>query len=1062
MQPTERATRAIPRALASAASRLAGDAAGAAASASGSLRMTATSPTLPASASAPARAARRTWRRWRPPALFWVLLVLAGLAVAVVHELRNSTLQSRLIADWARTLTHEVGAGPSEAIRFPAAGPYDLRLGYARLPGFAESLWARGFHIESQARFSPALLAAAERGLTPPYREKESAGLVMRAAGGEELFRFADPGFRYARFEDVPELVVRSLLYVENRELLDDARPYANPAVEWDRLARAVLDLGGKRLGASGNVPGGSTLATQIEKYRHSPNGLTADPREKLRQIASATLRAYATGRDTRALRRELAVSYLNTIPLSGTPGWGEVFGLGDGLRAYYGAEPARVNALLAGTPRSAEERAARGLAYRQALSLLLSARRPTGLLRGSGEALEELSAQYLRRMAQEGVISTELRDAALAAPLALAPASRDMDRVAADKGVARLRAWLGQTLDASPYELDRLDLTVDATLDARAQAAVTRKLRELSTPEAVEALGLRQKNALATGDPARVVYAFTLYERTPSGNALRVHADSLGSELDVNDGIMLDLGSTAKLRTLVTYLEVIEELYADFQGMPAWILEAELAGAEDPLTRFALERLVAEPALPLETLLEEALDRRYSASPWEGFFTGGGVHHFANFEASDDERVLPMREAFRRSVNLPFVRLMRDLVRYETARLARVPASERDAALRRHADREGRAQIAQWMQRWEGRTAAEILDDLVARRAPSTRRVATILRSLNPHGERAWFEAELVRRAPAASALGADERGHLYDAVGPEALSLSDRGWLARVQPLELWLASYLWAHPGATRAAALAASDEARIAAAEWLLKTRNKNAQERRLRELREQDAFARIHARWKRLGYPFPTLVPSYATAIGSSADRPAALAELMGILAADGLRLAERRVESLAFAHATPYETNFAPAESAPARVLSPEVATAVRAALADVVANGTARRVAKTFAAPDGTPIVVRGKTGTGDHRHKTFAPGGAKTGERVLNRSAVFTFVIGERHFGVVTAYVAGPEAAGYRFTSALPLEVLKALAPAIAPLVGAVPPVPTPPAPSTTTAPADALAAR
>ena len=57
------------------------------------------------------------------------------------------------------------------------------------------------------------------------------------------------------------------------------------------------------------------------------------------------------------------------------------------------------------------------------------------------------------------------------------------------------------------------------------------------------------------------------------------------------------------------------------------------------------------------------------------------------------------------------------------------------------------------------------------------------------------------------------------------------------------------------------------------------------------------------------------------------------------------------------------------------------------------------------------------------------------------MNRSAVFAFAIGDRHFGVVTAYVAGPSAADYRFTSALPLEVLRALAPAIAPLVGSAP---------------------
>ena len=53
--------------------------------------------------------------------------------------------------------------------------------------------------------------------------------------------------------------------------------------------------------------------------------------------------------------------------------------------------------------------------------------------------------------------------------------------------------------------------------------------------------------------------------------------------------------------------------------------------------------------------------------------------------------------------------------------------------------------------------------------------------------------------------------------------------------------------------------------------------------------EQDAFARMTPAWKRLGFAFDRLVPSYATAIGSSSDKPLALAELMGIILDDGMR-----------------------------------------------------------------------------------------------------------------------------------------------------------------------------
>ena len=47
------------------------------------------------------------------------------------------------------------------------------------------------------------------------------------------------------------------------------------------------------------------------------------------------------------------------------------------------------------------------------------------------------------------------------------------------------------------------------------------------------------------------------------------------------------------------------------------------------------------------------------------------------------------------------------------------------------------------------------------------------------------------------------------------------------------------------------------------------------------------------------------------------------------------------------------------------------------------------------------------------------------------MSRAATFVFFLGDRFFGVVTAYVMGAEAARYSFTSALPVQVLKSLAP-------------------------------
>ena len=55
----------------------------------------------------------------------------------------------------------------------------------------------------------------------------------------------------------------------------------------------------------------------------------------------------------------------------------------------------------------------------------------------------------------------------------------------------------------------------------------------------------------------------------------------------------------------------------------------------------------------------------------------------------------------------------------------------------------------------------------------------------------------------------------------------------------------------------------------------------------------------------------------------------------------------------------------------------------------------------------------------------------------RVVSRSATFVFLIGDRYFGTVMVYAPEPYAAKYKFTSALPVQLLKSMAPAMLPLL-------------------------
>src|SRR5476649_2820432 len=75
----------------------------------------------------------------------------------------------------------------------------------------------------------------------------------------------------------------------------------------------------------------------------------------------------------------------------------------------------------------------------------------------------------------------------------------------------------------------------------------------------------------------------------------------------------------------------------------------------------------IQPPRIPPSAEPRNWLDRKYSASPGEAFFTGGGLHVFHNFRNEDNGRMPSLRDAIRESINLPFIRLMRDLVRYST-----------------------------------------------------------------------------------------------------------------------------------------------------------------------------------------------------------------------------------------------------------------------------------------------------------------------------------------------------------------------------------------------------------
>ncbi len=977
-------------------------------------------------------------RRRRPLVrlVLWPILLIS-LAVAIGYELRTSALQAWLLPRYTARIQYAVAEGPSKSIAYPRSAPFDDRLGYSRLGEFQSRLEERGFEVERQAVVSPEMVRLLDWGVAPPYREPLIAGLKVRGMDGAPLYDATRSQRGFVGFEDVPPLLVQTLLYIENRELLSPYDPRANPAIEWDRMAKASLLYTGTKLGLPMPLQGGSTLAIQLEKYRHSPHGRTSSPLDKLRQVAGASLKAYRAGADTREWRREIVVDYLNTAPLAAAPGYGEINGLGDGLYAWFGLHLDDVKAALS----AAEPSPAKVHAYKHALALLIALRAPTTYLQKDRHALNDKVNEYARLLAKDGVIEAELADAVQAAPLGFldrAPVAPPLP-FARQKAPNAIRTTLLQWLDLpSFYELDRLHLDADGTIDVALQGAVERLFDNLTDKSFVRANGLTGERLLRNADPTQVVYSLMLFERTPYGNLLRVNADNLERPFDINGGVKLDLGSTAKLRTLAHYLEIVALLHHELQPRDAKQLAEIARDKRDPITAWAADTLAKEPGVGLDAFLQKALDRKYSANPGETFFTGGGTHVFANFDKDDNGRIMPVRTGLRQSTNLVFVRLMRDLVRYHRARLdydaealLKDPAHrDRRRMLTEIGDDEGRQVLAKTYRHYSRLTPDAAVARLLGSRAKSPRHLAMLFFAWRlgetPAQLDRWLQSQSVKVAPA-------DLDKLARAYSGKRLTVLDYGYLLGRHPLEVWGVGEIVQEPGVTWDAILEHSTAARQLASRWLFGARARGAQDLRLRIRVERDAFERMAPSWQRLGFPFQRLVPSYASAIGSSSDRPAALADLMGIIVNDGVRLPMLRLTRLQWGEGTPYETVMVPKKDAGERVMEPEVARALRGALADVVDNGTARRIAGAFKTPDGHKIIAGGKTGSGDNRVKTFGRGGWLKASRVVNRTATFTFYIDDRYFGVLTAFVPGKEAGGYEFTSALSVSILRLLAPAI-----------------------------
>ncbi|MCP4624935.1 MAG: glycosyl transferase family 51 [bacterium] len=970
------------------------------------------------------------------------ILTVILLAIGLIGEIHSSIIQAHLLSKLTEQMTFRLELGESKSNIHAPQGPYDLRLGYTLLPDFSQTLKAKNFDIARQAQASETMINLADRGLYPIYHEKIQAGLKILDRHNQPIYSQDYPKLIFHSFSEIPNIVVKMLLFIENRTLLDDSRPFANPAIEWNRLGNAVFEKGKKIVYRNGSVPGGSTLATQLEKFRHSGGGITYSMKDKFQQISSASIRAYLGGEKTFARRRQIALDYINSIPLAAFPNHGEIFGIGDGLWAWYGSELKDIINILKkknieNDPTLLQEKA---IALKQVLSLFIANRRPTDFLLKNRELLEVKCNTYISLLSKAGILSEALMKPMLATRLRFreSPLPVSKKNLVEQKTLNCIRTKLLSLLNIdSLFVLDRLDASIKSTLDLDTQIAVTKEMKKYHDVKWIKANKLNAPRMLEKGDPAKIIYSFTLYEKTMQGNLLRVQTDNYNQPFNFNQGSKLNLGSTAKLRTLIHYLEIVADLHERYHGLNKTALSQLNLAPADKISQWAVWYLLNTRDKAIGTMLNSALDRKYSASPSKAFFTGGGLHRFSNFNKKDNRRTMTVRIAFRRSVNLVFIRLMRDIVNFQIFQgnrfsydmLRNASHPKRKGYLDRFVAYESGLFIQKFYTKYSAepqQKKMQLLQDAVG---TSIHRLAALYRFVFPDMSVDDYH-DLLQKQLSDNQLKKSKINRLYQKYNPQKRSLSYFAEIVRIHPLELWLAAYLYHHPNADYQKVYQKSHSARLEAYGWIFRTSRKLKQDKRIRIILEQDAFDSIHKAWQRLGYPFKKLIPSYATAIGSSADRPEALAEILGIIINEGLHTPPYLIQEITFADNTPYHTQFIRKRVEPKRVLHAEIALIIKKALFKVVEKGTAKRVYQAFFNDEKTGLPVGGKTGTGDNRHKKIDSDGMVISSKVINRTATFAFIIGDRFFGNITAYVPGPSAGEYSFTSSLPVALLKNLA--------------------------------
>ncbi len=962
------------------------------------------------------------------------------------------------------------------------------RDGMIYYPQLFDVLKNEGFQIDKDTHLvlTPQAKKLFDMGIIPfnHYQGKAFSGLQIMDRHKKMVYLYKHPN-QFENFNHISPFILKALLVWENDKLrhrvFDKKKDSAelNYLIEGPRIAKSAYEYLQYKITGGGSYSGGSTLMTTLEKITNTPGGRTHSVNDKINQMIGAGLHLYggdsdldsssgygsgkAEAKENGSGLEKALVDFLNTVPMAGGPKShaGELFGFGASYYAWFGYTIDELNEQL-----KSKDSQVRSQAYKNICSLIVSIRRPSDLMRAP-DRVEKQANLLLSRLKKKKLLNSALyvksramkpgwnpqrnhhyqRDYALHRE---ASSARNQYTQLIRQAVAE-KLGGAESAKINLQTVDAMSVAIEMTTDAQLEKDIRGVLDDMYTETA-------QKTPFVQGRQKGLLYSLNLEElKNIQYGAIVLEIDEnrhwkLLANTDTQSNVVYNpakqgrfqWGSTAKLRVLVNYLTIIHDEALLLQSAYKESKETSTKQADKHSYRkklkeygnssITIKRLLASyikkyPDATMKQILAWAMSRRISANPETKFLTGESWHQFHNYQKSDDRKKPNIWQMTTESINLSFVRLMRDVVDYYieqsgydkiavlTDKNNQIRKTIIDAGVKKEEMiyQNGLNFFVERIQ--DSFSDALLVDETLAENETVTDK-AIILRA-----------REIVKKInlPIDKSLEKNTYNSAYKKEEKKYRRLSS--WFKRITYYEKkWLLARVRQQKNSN--SELISLEEARVIqqTSQWL--RTNKFWVKNTLYTHMEREAFSKgVTPAWKKLGYPF-TVSPSYAVVLGSSGDTPMSLLELAGILLNDGVHEKNiSAIERIILAPGSEFETPFKIKHQQEV-VIPQAVAIVARKAMAGVLHKGTA-----IFASRHPLMKYVQSagaKTGTGDNRYN----------QEPINRSAAVLSILdtgkGKAKYAIcITMSVTEGDMERYNFTSKVPVRILSRIADHLSPII-------------------------